>query len=134
MKPKVKKLNVRLLRRVQKAILRHADQFQMSCWKSNSLDDEDSSAAGGCGTAACIGGWAVFLHGKYKKVSQIPKQTSVAAHDAIGLSYNKYNESPLFFVDEWPQKFISQWDAARTAKQQARVAVRRIDYFIKTGQ
>lgn len=50
------KMNVRLLRRAQKAILKHPDQFLMGSYFSRWLDVYDRSGwnrePGGCGTAA----------------------------------------------------------------------------------
>lgn len=127
------KLNVRLLRKVQKAILKHADQFAMSDWDTRILDDAKRATPGGCGTAACIGGWAILIHRGYKKASRLERlrNTQLWAHQVLGL--DPYDEAPLFFLEDWPLNFRTAWDKSKTSKQQARIAVKRIDHFIKTG-
>ncbi len=121
-------MNVRLLRRVQRAILKHPDQFNMRWW-FHALD-ATGRPAGGCGTAACIGGWALALS---KKLT--PMQAS--RHDLHSSDYaNLLGLTPdqadrLFIDDEWPAKY--QLFQCATVKGMARLAARRIDWFIKSN-
>lgn len=98
-------MNTKLLRRVQKAILAHPDQFEMwLLFQPTLYFNHDPLAlytmpAGGCGTAACIGGWAIHLAGKHKTLKQ-----------SAGAGYAK----------------------AKTPLARAKSAAARIDHFIKT--
>jgi uncharacterized protein YqiB (DUF1249 family) len=129
-KPTKPKLNVRLLRKVQKAILKHANQFRMEWWTD--CVDSKGNPAGGCGTAACIGGWAIMLGKRFKTVEAVAEISGVdsAAADLLHVS----RLSPLFFLEDWPTEYRRLYWEARTAKAAARAAVRRIDHFIKTGK
>ena len=123
-------MNTRLLRKVQKAILDHPDQFCMDRWFSdcNSVDQP----AGGCGTAACIGGWAVFLSSKKQKLSFYDDDFDAygLARRALGLSVPQGGR--LFSVGSWPAKFNKSFHSALTISHAAAVAAARIDHFIKT--
>jgi hypothetical protein len=132
-----KKINVRLLRRVQKAIVEHAAHFDMNDWgvdveKSQVFHDEPSESE--CGTAACIGGFAVLLSDGRNP----PLRSNVAkrAAELLGLSYSvlhdELNGNRLFYVDRWPAKFSGRHRRAKRNLTRARIAAERIEHFIRT--
>jgi hypothetical protein len=143
MKKKIKP-NIRLLRRIQRAILNKSNQFQMSSLFSAYLDNCDR--AGGCGTAGCIAGWALHLTSRNQRLDK----TSVSrkgvntlireAGNLLGIpTVNQITawsqmKHPLFFAEEWPEPFATRYSNARTAKTMARIAASRIEHFIKTGK
>ena len=84
------KLNVRLLRRIQKKITKHPELFDMSSWSHETS----------CGTSCCIGGWALILSGVAKpggfcsfrkdgevtsaQANSLPEAIALAAYRALG--------------------------------------------------
>lgn len=127
-------MNVKLLRKVQKAILAHPDQFSMYEWFPPYLDN--GAIAGGCGTAACVAGWAVHCkrRGKtLKKTKELTRKKNInsAAQKALGLT--DLQASSLFHLDNWPIRFQERWDACLKANRTiVDVACQRIDHFIAT--
>lgn len=119
---KRKSINTRLLRRIQKQILKEPRRFLMHRWF--------------CDTAACIGGWAIALDKNFKLAkagvldAQSRRPTSERAAQALGL--RRAIAERLFYVDEWPSPFREQYDDALGRAGRARVAARRIEHFIKT--
>lgn len=129
-------MNVKYLRRIQRAILEHPSQFQMDTLFDNHLDDQIKlpKKVGGCGTAACIAGWALHLHGRCKTLATTTEcmrtTTSENARTILGLTSDQYDR--LCFAPNWPEPFRSRNDNAKTARTQAKNAVARIEHFIKT--
>lgn len=107
-------MNTRLLHKVQKAILAEPRQFNMDTWFS--YFDCEGKPPPGCGTAACIGGWAIAL-----SKNLTPR--------VLGLTVGQADR--LFVKYLWPTAYRTR-RAERTAKQYARNAAKRIDHFIKT--
>jgi hypothetical protein len=116
-------MNVKLLRRIQKRILKHPDSYDQNVMISR---DE-------CGTTACIAGWAVLLSpldpgfiGDY------------ASKATLLLGLDDEQAIRLFDVIEdgyccgWPDKYVRAYLRAKTPRGRARAAMRRIDHFIKT--
>ena len=134
MNPKPK-LNVRLLRRIQKQILAEPRQFFMSWWFTSDPDDVMSKKIPNCGTAACIGGWAVALSKKMK-----PERARIFHGGGIGpLATSLIGLDPafadrLFVASWWPMQFRSKWRVASTPLARAKVAAARIEHLIKTGE
>lgn len=126
----MKKINIRLLRKVQAAILRKPRQFQMAMLFSGR--DSMGKPATGCGTAACVAGWAIFLAKRAKRLEDIrwPHSELTVATKALGLSNH---QSCILFDDaNWPTPFKDKYWSAKTAQGKARVAAKRIEHFIKT--
>lgn len=129
-------MNTRLLRKVQKHILEEPKRLCMADWcqkKSEfNLDVEDFWDAcnrypfAKCGTAACIGGWAVLLNGG--RIGSGMGWKNPSWH--LGLS--RTQADLLFNIEDWPDRFYDRYRTATTPAAKARVAVRRIDHFIKT--
>ena len=94
-----------------------------------------------CVTVACIGGWIQTLY--------IPRGDWGAHGVGIGLNHHKIAEllgvpvnselklvsyTNLGMYSIWPQKYRAAYNKAKTPRQKARIAVERIEFFIKTGE
>lgn len=134
-------MNQKLLRRVRSAILAHPDQFDMAgyfgryIWFSTKTGSV-KRPAGGCGTAACIGGWGVFLARKLRTLAQTEHAVggTVDAHDeaVTALDLTRGEALRLFYIIQWPQKFKTRYNKAKSVRPRARAAAERISWFIKT--
>jgi len=117
-------MNTQLLRRIQRQILKEPEQFQMRTW----FTSWSYSTIPNCGTAACIGGWAVSLkHGRTPRDERmaIPKGgVFEAARRAVGLTTKQAHL--LFIPINWPARF------KRFHHDNPKQAVARISHFIKT--
>lgn len=138
-KLKKKRRNIALLRKVKAAILRYPDQFEMRGWFSDSLWIKGNwREPGRCGTAACIGGWAVHIAKKLRKLSET-ENILIATEEYAGelarevLRLNSHDSRALFLAAKWPLKFYFDYAKARTPKERAKVAAKRIDHFIEHG-
>jgi hypothetical protein len=131
---KATKLNVRLLRKIQRHILEEPKRFIMGDVIAQGepgeyVEDCDLEwEMPRCGTTACIAGWALFLGGARNNNSLGD------AADLLGLNIPAIRDGAgsLFYVGGWPKKFYDAWVAAKTPRGRARVAARRIDFFIAT--
>jgi hypothetical protein len=131
-------MNVKRLKQVAKLIQEHPTQFNMEWWFKNT--NAVGGRAGGCGTAACIGGWAVFLKRRVKSLDKLQGQfipalagADIQEEAALYLGLHYPGTDRLFVPTEWPDKFREAYENAKTAKEAAQVAVKRIHNFIKTG-
>lgn len=135
------KLNVKLLRKIQKHILKEPERlvmkFQLVRRQSGTEIEGDSDRTHRippCGTAACIAGWALILtnmpleEGSAWGDYVVPK-----ANELLGMIGGVWRHS-LFDLEEWPHQFFSQYDKAETAPERAKIAAERIDHLIKTGK
>jgi hypothetical protein len=116
----------------QQKILAEPSQFDME-----DFFHTDTENIPNCGTAACIGGWAITLklgvtpnEAQYRRTIGEPIWRLAA--DALDLPYTLAYR--LFYTGEWPREFDEAYYAANSAEEKARVAVARIDHFIKTGK
>lgn len=109
-------LNVELLRRVQRHIRREPESFDMLFWIFER----------GCGTVACIGGWAVLLSGGTH--SSGIERDARDARRALGLNLGAGDR--LLFLTDWPDPFQREYRGARTPSERAEVACRYIDHFV----
>lgn len=112
-------MNTKLLRRVRAKILRNPKELNMGRFF--------------CGSAACIAGWAICLSDKKSPRTARAKEHGVIDHKAsmlLGISWID-DSAKLFFVSHWPRKFSRAYDSARSHTARAKVAAKRIDYFIK---
>jgi hypothetical protein len=124
-------MNVRLLRRIQRQILKEPKQFWMDAYFCDCISWQIPN----CGTTACIAGWATAL-GKNKN----PRQAWLTGVDARQYGEHKLKitnvqASKLFFTDAWPRKYRTAYLKALMAKRladSARIAAKRIDHFINT--
>jgi hypothetical protein len=136
-----RKLNVRLLRKIQQHILEEPRRFVMSAavikastpkeWKSKKgpFAPDLSSVMPPCGTAACIAGWADILTGGTGSEWYIRHRAAAA----LGVpDIGSWCGHPLFSENSWPEPFRAQYLAAKTPKRRAEIGAARIDHFIKT--
>ena len=127
-------MNVRLLRKIQEHILAEPKRYEQESWATS------------CGTAACIGGWACILTGsRPKSVANETFDVFGKARRVLGLEYEaaeRLFSVPCEYVVRnaaifkaryiWPLKYQKRYLAAKTAKGRVRVAIDRINHFIKT--
>lgn len=117
-------MNATLLLKVKEQILAEPNKFFMSSWVHSLPLIENRVMHEGCGTAACIGGWACLLsntevhYGKYDE----------AASAALGIE--RQTCGTLFATSKWPEDLQMRWNAAKTAREQAEIAAERIDRYV----
>lgn len=131
-------MNTRLLRKVAKHIAEEPKRFQMGNWyQSNEVRtvvNEFATTAPAthpfpkCGTAACIGGWACILSGITDR-DVLEDAGQAAAHF---LAINDEKADRLFAVRSWPNAFRKKYRSAKKVTTRVRIAVARIEHFIKT--
>jgi hypothetical protein len=142
-------MNVKLLRKVAKYILEEPRRLAMGSWVRDANPKYKAHPA--CGTQACIAGTACILSGKAKlkthkegfKYFSLPQSAPHIGQKELGLTHKE--ACRLFLLDSdwgdsgfegfeghWPHKFIQQYEGAKTNRKKARIAVARIEHFIKT--
>ena len=124
-------MNVTLLRKVAAKILEEPKQFDMSWWF---LAGRAPGIIPNCGTAACIAGWGIAID---RKISHEMARRMAANHNvsheaskAFGL--HDRQADCLFSVSRWPERFRKQYKKRVSPLAKAKVAVARIEHFIKT--
>lgn len=133
-------LNVALLRRVQRWIKKEPLRFRMGWWFSKERLKRQPNPP--CNTTACIAGTALLLSGA-KRISKQGSDVSIRAAKVLGLT--KYEAHQLFTLSEWPTQFKNEyiedgtpyWEnplTLREVKKNAKVALNRIEHFIKFGE
>lgn len=126
-------MNVRLLRRIQKQILKEPRQFEM--WGYFPLTLDTTEKIPNCGTAACIAGWSICLTEKINPAVARDKSNRWnvwrRAKKALGIKEMQANS--LFYDDNWPDNFKDGFKNSNTARKKARIAAKRIDHFISTN-
>lgn len=130
-------MNVRLLRRVKKAILDEPKRLDMGDWI---YTYEGGLSAPKCGTVACIAGWATLLAvGSIKDVKATAKelrrtQAIISQEGMLALGIQSFDADRLFYVDKWPEPYRTAYGTARTAQERADVTAGRIDQFIEVNK
>jgi hypothetical protein len=133
-------MNIRLLRKIQRAVTKEPRRFVMGEW----VYTRDSVAP--CGTAACIAGHAVLLNSITKTRNWIGAGKLHARkwgwltwqeRASKLLRIDQDAADRLFFIEDWPAKFREPYgdsDATdeRGRNAQAKLAIKRIEHFIKT--
>lgn len=122
-------MNVELLREVQKVILEEPKRFDMRTFAYRMDPKEERSPQ--CGTIGCIAGWAVILTHKIPRKPNAQMPNIGRPHGAEALDLTDVEALRLFYVEEWPDKFSVAYKADGS-KKSAKVAVARINHFIKT--
>jgi hypothetical protein len=130
-----RKLNIALLERVKRRILRRPDNFGMFHWHLKIADapnreqlrtiekihrekDEDL-----CGTTACIAGHIQLIVNRSGHARDVAKK-------ALGLS--EPQAMRLFHVRSWPAKFYNRYQDEPSRVERVKIAIERIDHFIET--
>jgi hypothetical protein len=112
-------MNIERLLAIKEAILKEPQRYNQTWFR---IPDYSS-----CGTAHCIGGWAVALFGS-------PSDTFNSQSAQKILDLNREQAENLFFED--PAGFEKIWaepDETFTLEDRAKLAAKRIDFFIKTN-
>lgn len=140
--PAKPKLNVRLLRKIQRHILEEPRRFAMSISALHGepgtaldnycfSDGDEPGTFPACGTVGCLAGWANILTGARKgnedSIARAAKQIGVK-------STPSWEDHPLFFAPNWPAPFARKYRKAKTPKTRAKIASARIEYLIKEGK
>lgn len=142
-------MNVRLLRRIEREIKKEPRRFNMNDWvDTNASESLAKKFVPPCNTTACIAGWATLLSHKYKKddapdlplpktfrqkaehLQEISEYYEGVGQQALALTENQALN--LFFVDYWPEPYQTEHRFAKTPEGKAKVAIARIEHFIKT--
>jgi hypothetical protein len=133
----------RLLRKVAAHILEEPERYNQNATiergEPGSLCypwDRGGGHYPACGTIACIGGWLTILTSK-REVEGMASFRRLSW--ALGVPEAQAERLFAYVGDTecdegWPIKFAQAYNNAKTARQRARVAVRRIEHFIKTGE
>jgi len=132
------KLNVKLLRKIQKFILAEPRRFFMTYGVEPAetlFISAGTKAYPPCGTTCCIAGAAYIIENKIEKtLSKTRVEWEIVRNTAVkvlGIPDRERTEK-LFYDEYWPLKFKIQYDDAETPLQRAKVGVARIEHFIKT--
>ena len=121
-------MNVRLLRKVAKHILAEPKRLDMETIADKVEGGRDSPP---CGTVGCIAGWACMLTGSSVNHADWEKGKRLIDLDS-DQAYRLFDYPLGWSSDGWPAKFSKPYVAAKAARQRARIAVARIEHFIKT--
>lgn len=144
MKTKKLKMNVRLLRRIQREMLKEPARVEMKRWAIPAkvlLESYPRRKSPSCGTVGCIAGWGLMLTKGRKKTDYLGiskvilhRQNSGIQREAEKLlRITKQQGKHLFHQREWPDKFRWKLDKLNEGTAAyARVVCQRIDHFIKT--
>jgi len=127
MKPK--KETARLLRRIQKHILKEPHRLAMRSWAAPSQEVR-------CGTVGCIAGWAVML-----TTPRVQKSVKVGMNNfnwaflgRRALRIGDKRAHVLFHSEHWAGDYHERLNETRSQKDYANVTVERIEHFIQTGE
>lgn len=133
------RINKRLFRRIRDHILEEPRRFFMSAWVVRDSGKPSlgysfaSTERPPCGTAACIGGWAVILAGEKATNSG---RTQARARKLLGLT--KAQACGVFGISMWPSDLRERHDFydpaesdRKRAGRKARAAARVIDMILE---
>ena len=146
-----------LLRAVANVIVKRPETFDMGHWLRHEpyTTPTKKTPTPYCGTTACLAGHVVLLLGvsptvtpSYIQSHTLPEKLQRRGHhvytlediarDALGLTGQQARG--LFYHTHWPTKFrtafeqMSDLDSRHALREQARIARRRVLYFLRTGQ
>lgn len=128
-------MNVKLLRKVKRQILKEPKQFAMRYLYSEPSAGDAANKIPNCGTAACIAGWthAIDQNIPPSECEKNKWKLTVSAGELLGIDNEQ--EDRLFFLEYWPERFSATYTRATDKHQwtrRARIAAERIEHFIKT--
>lgn len=131
-------MNIKLLKAVKRAIQQEPKRLDMNIWVGSTKDFPfPGHMRLACGTVACIAGWALLLHRrKGRQPIQEVRDKIGTVQDAARkvLRISPLQERALFYDENWPEGLDDEFWRARTAKQRAKIACKRIDLFIRDGK
>lgn len=137
-------MNIKLLKKIRREILRRPKQFNMNYWFRYSPKEISH-----CGTSACIAGWALTFGQKTTKPIDAAKSLESEFGTAFIFQLGRWNANitkqaeelleltelqaqKLFFHTEWPENFKKAYIHGKTSTARAKAAAARIDHFIAT--
>ncbi len=144
-------INVRLLRRVERAILKEPRRFVMKWWHAtgdviaNHIEEKYRPP---CNTVACIAGHVQWLTDPKRFAADVKAgYDGCVEHDARkALGLDDEQADRLFMMQDWgddggldpfrsgwPKKFCDAYNNAKTPRARAKAAVARIEHFIATN-
>ena len=124
-------MNKKLLRDIKAHILAEPDAFRMDTYS--------------CGTAHCIAGWAVHLHGMtVSNTDSAPSLQRVNGRPVGDVAAELLEITPseavgLFNIEDWPEHFVDAYDrvsdehSAHPRAERAAVAASLIDDVLDKG-
>lgn len=131
-------MNKPLLRKVIAAIRKEPRRFTMGQW----IDTADKIAP--CDTAACIAGFAVILDYaanrpkiRWRSSALAFKYANVMEIAQLDLQLTDWQTKKLFYSEKWPKRFRIPFEKCEEEKDRrgaAKIAIARIDYFMRTGR
>lgn len=129
-----------MLRKLEKWIMAEPRRFDMRNWSGNQRIINKNKPP--CGTVGCLAGMACHMQGYELE----PGSGDVTAGDHISdlaravLGLDSEESDKLFFLPRmhrgvefhWPASFATAYEKAKTPAAKVKVAVARIEHFIKT--
>lgn len=110
-----------------RTILENPDHFNMAYWIMRSK--------GGCRTTGCIAGWTVVLN--QVGCDRVEAFDRAAAAPCLRMATNlleltEHQATRLFYLGNWPLKFVIAYENAKTGCERAKACYERIKHFIET--
>jgi hypothetical protein len=135
-------MKVRMLRKLEKWIQAEPRRFDMLNWSGNEYIIRKQKPR--CGIVGCLAGMACHMQGL--KLTPGAGFLNDDMNDEIFeraraiLDLSEKQSARLFFLPDihhhrslyWPGEFAAAYNKAKTPKEKVKVAVARIEHFIKT--
>jgi hypothetical protein len=136
-------MNTKLLRRIERFLLREPRRFDMTEGVKPADTIGSVLQTPPCGTVCCLAGAAYILHNNIEKTlcGDDKYWGDVRCNAIEALNITEKQADRLFLIktqhssdtdDYWPERYAEAYDKAKTPRQRVRVAIRRIEHFIKT--
>lgn len=125
-------MNVKLLRKVKRQILKEPKQFVMEGFFVEAGSDVTPKKIPNCGTAACICGWAISLKNAVTPAEANCQSVNEWTDGEDALQLTREQADRLFAHFDWPERFFLRYRNAKSFKARAEAAADRIEHFIKT--
>lgn len=136
-------LNKKLIRKIIKHIEAEPKRLNMNEWAM-----KDSSRSGPpCGTTACVAGWALLLDkpaAERRKIMAMDddkferalfgRTSNILQMGAKKLGIDAGGAWKVFFSDQWPEPFYSDFTNATTKKKRTKITIARLEHLMETGE
>lgn len=132
-------MNVRMLRKLEKWIMAEPRRFDMRNWSGNQRIINKNKPP--CGTVGCLAGMACHMQGmnltpgmsEVSKDEYIPGVATKILDLTAGQAERLFYIAGMHYSDiAWPASFAAAYKKAKTPTAKVKVAVARIEHFIKT--
>lgn len=144
-------MNIKVLQRLKKTLKAQPARFNMSFWGVSAREakedgDMDFLEVPPCKTQACMAGEICIQEGLAKVLKKgglvLKNRSGSFFHDArVAADLTETQAQNLFYFKQWndglhgwPTKFEAAYDSAQNPKDRVKVAIARLDHFIKTGK